>query len=513
MDDRRIVMGLLFFPRGGSAQVTRYLAAALERAGWVTSLVAGSLGSPGEGTHAATFFGGIDLHPLDYTPAVRAHETGGSAIAAPVPLHPSYEDRVGAPDPVLAAVDPARARHLASVWEQPFRAGGADRAALFHLHHLTPQLDLVVARWPGTPLVVHLHGTEIKFLQAVEARHDVARRLGRTLATMPAVPAEGGLDTTGLDRDGLEVLGSTRWPQWRHGEFWLGHLRRQAVAADHLVVVSPPDRTTAISLFGVDESRVTAVPNGVDVRRFRPLPLTDPARRGLFRRWLVDDPRGWDEGGTPGSVAYGEADLDRLLGNDGSTTVLVYVGRFTWAKRVPLLMRAFSRARDRASRPLSLVVWGGHPGEWEGEHPVTVARQVGDDGIFFTGWRGHTDLPEGLAACDALVMPSVDDSFAQTALEAMAVGRPVLATRSGGFPSMINLDASRPTGWLVEPDDVEALADAMVEIAERPAQLRDRGEAALAHARGHLSWEGRVSAIEEVYERARAHHPQRGPAA
>ncbi len=506
MSRGRVVMGLLFFPRGGSAQVTRYLAAALERSGWAISLVAGSLGLPGAGTHAPTFFGDFELHPLDYTAAVAAHGAGGSALAAAVPLHPSYEDRVGAPDPVLAAVDPATAVRLASVWEAPFRDAGADRADLFHLHHLTPQLDIVARRWPGTPLLAHLHGTEIKFLQAVEARRDLAARLGRTLA-------EAG-DLDGVDPDAVEpqdraVLRTTRWPQWRHGEFWLAHLRRQAALADHLVVVSPPDRATAISLLGLEASRVTAVPNGVDVDRFRPRSMDAEQRRARFRHWLVQDPKGWDEAGGTGSVAYREADLDRLLGAGGATTVLVYVGRFTAAKRVPLLVRAFSRARARTTRPLSLVVWGGHPGEWEGEHPVTVARQVGADGLFFAGWRGHTDLPEGLAACDALVMPSVDDSFAQTALEAMAVGRPVLATNSGGFPSMINLDPNRPTGWLVEPDDLEALAEAMVRIAERPDERLERGAAALAHARDHLSWEGRVGAIEQAYESARDHHGRR----
>lgn len=505
----RVVMGLLFFPRGGSAQVTKYLAAALEGSGWSVSLVAGSLGAPGASTHAPTFFAGLDVHELDYTPAVQAFLAGGSALTAPVPMHPSFEDRSGAVDPVLAAVDPDLAGHLASVWEAPLHAAGAGQTDILHLHHLTPQLDAAVGHWPETPVVAHLHGTEIKFLEAVEARRDVARALGRTLATMPA--ADAGLDTTHLDPQQLEVLRTTRWAQWRHGDFWLAHLRQQAAAADHLVVVSPPDRTTAISLLDVAPARVTAVPNGVDVDRFRPRPLTADERRARFRRWLVEDPQGWDEAGGPGSVAYGEADLDRLLGVDGTTTVLMYVGRFTAAKRVPLLVRAFARARAKAQRPLSLVVWGGHPGEWEDEHPVPVARGVGADGIFFTGWRGHEDLPEGLAACDALVMPSVNDSFAQTALEAMAVGRPVLATRSGGFPSMINLAPDRPTGWLVAPDDVDDLAETMVELVERPDERRGRGHAALAHARDHLSWAGRVSGIEQVYDLARREHGRRQP--
>jgi hypothetical protein len=65
-----VVSALFFFPRGGSAQVTRSLARALPAAGWQPTLAAGSLGQPGEPTHAASFFAGIDVHGLDYSPAL-----------------------------------------------------------------------------------------------------------------------------------------------------------------------------------------------------------------------------------------------------------------------------------------------------------------------------------------------------------------------------------------------------------------------------------------------------------
>ena len=502
-------MGLLFFPRGGSAQVARYLAVALGGAGWDVSVVSGSLGAPGEETHAPTFFGDVALRQVDYSPALATFEAGGSALEAPVPLHPSYEDREGAPDVVLSAVDPALQDHLSAVWRQPLADAGADEAQLFHLHHLTPQHDAARARWPHVPLVAHLHGTEIKFLEAIEARRALAATLGTTLVGMPEAVAGGSVATGGLDEAALDLLTTTRWDQWRHGEHWAAHLRRQAAAADHLVVVSPPDRATATTLLGVPAASVTDVPNGVETDRFHPRPAPPEARRASFRRWLVEDPQGWDASGVPGSVRYREHDLDHLLGPDGETTVVIYVGRFTDAKRVPLLVRAFAIARHRSRRPLSLVVWGGHPGEVEGEHPVTVAREVGEQGIFFAGWRGHEDLPAGLAASDVLVMPSVNDSFAQTALEAMATGLPVLATLSGGFPSMINLDPARPTGWLVPPDDPEALADALVTVVDDPDEVRRRGRAALDHARAELSWAGRVAGFEHAYAAATERHARR----
>jgi D-inositol-3-phosphate glycosyltransferase len=211
-------------------------------------------------------------------------------------------------------------------------------------------------------------------------------------------------------------------------------------------------------------------------------------------------------------VSYREPDLDRLLGPDGEATVLIYVGRFTATKRVPLLVRAFARARARFERPASLLVWGGYPGEWEDDHPVVVADEVGADGIYFVGWRGHSDLPDGLALCDALVMPSVNDSYPQAPLEAMAVGLPVIATRSGGFPSMINLDPADPTGWLVPPDDLDALADTLVEAINRPDELARRGTAALAYARTELAWSRQVVQFERAYELARERRATTGSA-
>lgn len=495
-------MGLQFFPRGGSAQVARYLLHALDDAGWRTGLAAGSLGRPGEETNARTFFGRPDVHAVDYSPAVAAFEAGSGSFGATDPMHPSYEDRADVADGLLAAVAPNRAAQLAASWTSPFACAGIDQAEVVHLHHLTAQHDVVAQRWAHVPVVVHLHGTELKFLEAVDERVDVARALGHSLATMGWAAAEHRFDVGPLDDRQREILATTRWAEWRHGEHWRARLTNQAQSADHLITVSPPDRITALSLFGVEPSRITAIPNGVETDRFAPRHVDAATRRARFRRWLVEDPQGWDTSNRPGSVAYTEADLDRLLGPDGDHAVMIYVGRFTDAKRVPLLVRAFDSARRRSRRPVSLVVWGGHPGEWEGEHPVDVARAVGDDGIYFTGWRGHHDLPDGLAVSDCLVMPSVNDSFAQTALEAMAVGIPVLATISGGFPSMINLDPAQPTGWLVPPDDLDALAAAMVHLAGHPADVARRGSFALAHARAELSWSGRVPAVEATYARA-----------
>jgi D-inositol-3-phosphate glycosyltransferase len=509
MDQGGIVMGLLFYPRGGSAYVVRYLSPALIRAGWSVSLAVGSLGVSGDETHAPTFFNGLDVHFLDYTDAVHTFETGGDAFAARLPMQPSYEDRPGVPDAVLASVPPELVGHLSAAWEAPMRAAGADRAKVFHLHHLTPQLDAAHRCWPQVPLVVHLHGTELKLIEAISERVAIAARFGETLATMPAAATKLADSARGPDAAQLETLRTTRWSSWRHGEFWAARLQQQAKLADHLITVSDENRDAVISMLGIEPSHVTAISNGVDIERFRRRPHTPSSRRATFRRALVEDPQGWTENGPPGTLAYTESDLDRLLGPDGDATVLVFVGRFLAFKRVPALIRAFARARSRFRGPGSLVIWGGHPGEWEGEHPAAVAQEVGTDGIYFAGWRGHDDLPDGLAACDALMMSSVDDPFPQAPLEAMAVGLPVLACRSGGLLSIVNVDPKRPTGWLVPPDDPDALTDMLTTIVNDPAEIARRGANALAHARADLSWNGRVPSFESAYAQASERHRKR----
>ena len=179
----------------------------------------------------------------------------------------------------------------------------------------------------------------------------------------------------------------------------------------------------------------------------------------------------------------------------------MFVGRFLRFKRVPLLIRAYARARPHFDCDAPLVIWGGAPGEWEGEHPHDVAREVGiDRDVFFVGWRGHDELPLGLASCDALVAPSVDEPFGQVYLEAMACERAVVATTTGGPPSFINLDAAAPDGWLVTPDDEQALAQAMIAIVNAPDERRARGASGLEHVREDFAWSAVAERFVEVYE-------------
>jgi Glycosyltransferase Family 4 len=160
-----VVSALFFFPRGGSAQVTRSLARALPHAGWQLALAAGSLGRAGDLTHAASFFAGVDVHPLDYSPALECAQP----LAAQVPFPPSFEDRPDAPDRVFAAVDDAAYERLVAAWIELLARAGAGRADLLHLHHLTPANEAAARAFPSVPVLGQLHGTELAMLRLIEA--------------------------------------------------------------------------------------------------------------------------------------------------------------------------------------------------------------------------------------------------------------------------------------------------------------------------------------------------------
>ncbi len=502
---RRVTMGLLFYPRGGSAQVVRYLAKALERTGWTTALTCGSLGEPGERTHAESFFAGLEVHAADYRPALAAYEQGRDPLAEPVPMHPSFEDRPDVPDRILGAVEPRIGEHLAAAWEPLLAAAAEHDPEVLHLHHLTPIHEAASRRLAGLPLVTHLHGTELKMVDRAGVLDRLARDLGTDLPGMADRAERGDLPAVAeVASDQRDLYAATRWQNWRHAPHWVSEMKRWAAGSDRFVVISPHDRDEVGRLLDVDPARTEWIPNGVDLSRFDRTETTAEERTARWRRWLVEEPQGWSEGGAPGSVAYSEEDLEAFVDpqTGAAAPVLLFVGRFTEVKRIPLLIRAYARAKPRLERPAPLVIWGGFPGEWEGEHPHTVAIQEGVDDVFFLGWRGHSQLGEGLACSDVMVMPSINESFGQVFVEAMACGVPVIAANAGGPPSFINVDSAWPNGWLVEPDSLESLTEAIVEAVNDPGARAERARNGYEVTRRDYSWDTLAERTAAVYEDA-----------
>jgi glycosyltransferase involved in cell wall biosynthesis len=262
--------------------------------------------------------------------------------------------------------------------------------------------------------------------------------------------------------------------------------------------VPPGAEAEAALLLGVERAKLRGLPSGVELERFAPRPLAGEERLALWRRWLVERPRGWDQSGRPGSIAYADEELAPFRTGD---TVFVYVGRYTAVKRLPLLISAHARAVERLGRPAPLVLIGGHPGEWEGEHPLATARRIGNRQVFLAGWRPHDELPQALNAADALVLPSVAEAFGLVLVEAMACGLPVIATRAHGPAEIVG---DRGSGWLIPPDDEDALVDALLAATTDRRERLARGRRAQADSRRY-DWAAIAPRFASLYEQLLAH--------
>src|SRR5437588_2809474 len=277
-----VVMGLMFFPRGGSAHVTRSLARELARLGCKVTIVCGSLPIPGRPGDAREFFAGLDVRPVDYTAALDAEDP----LWADPPMHPSYEDRPDAPDRVFAKVDDETYEHLVAAWMRALSDAGAAQADILHLNHLTPLNEAAARIAPHVPVVGHIHGTELLMLEAI---------------------AQGA------------PMG------WAHAEAWAERMRRWASACQRLVVLSATQMERMQKLLPIDPSKCLVMPNGFNPDYFD---RHEVDRIALWQSLLVEYPRGWHPGGEPGSVAYTVDDIAPFAHGPA----LLYVGRFTEVK-------------------------------------------------------------------------------------------------------------------------------------------------------------------------------------
>lgn len=196
-------------------------------------------------------------------------------------------------------------------------------------------------------------------------------------------------------------------------------IRSALRGASAAIAVSRPMLHALVTL-GAHPDRVKLVPNGVDRRLFQPRNRSNARKR---------------------------------LGLPEQGKLLLFVGRIEREKGLDELLTAFHQITTKLPEPISLVFVG------EGSQSDRLARQTkGDSRILLAGARPPDDVAHYLAAADALVLPSWAEGTPNVVLEALAAGRPVVATHVGGIPDVVQHDR---TGLLVPPRDVIALASAM----------------------------------------------------
>jgi N-acetyl-alpha-D-glucosaminyl L-malate synthase BshA len=222
--------------------------------------------------------------------------------------------------------------------------------------------------------------------------------------------------------------------------------------SDVVTTVSRWLRDETVRLFAPQQD-IRLVANFVDTERFRPRDCSDTRQR---------------------------------LGV-GSDVVLAHVSNFRPVKRVPDAIRVF--ARVASEMPARMLLAGDGPDRPAAEE---LARELGvHDRVQFLGEQERVE--KMLACADLFLLPSRSESFGLAALEAMACGVPVLGTRSGGLPEVVEDGVS---GHLFEVGDVDAAADAALGLLRD----RDRHAAVAAAARTRAAETFAVERVVAEYE-------------
>jgi len=228
--------------------------------------------------------------------------------------------------------------------------------------------------------------------------------------------------------------------------------------ATHVTAVSAAVGDTVAAL-GVPRDRITVIPNGVD------------------------------------AVRFGRMTGDRArLGVNGARTVVGSVGCLAARKDYATLLDALALLAARGHE-FSAVLVGDGP---EREALEQRARSLGlEPRVKFLGER--SDVDRLLPAMDIFVLSSREEGIPNALLEAMAAGRPSVATAVGGTCEVMT---DGETGWLVPARAPESLANALADAIDHPDEARRRGEAARRAAVERMSIEAMVRRHEEFYRRA-----------
>ncbi len=225
-------------------------------------------------------------------------------------------------------------------------------------------------------------------------------------------------------------------------------------AADRLIAVSGPLAQNLAAL-GADPDRISVIPTGFDGSVFTPVP---------------------------------KEKAKALLGLPAGGRILLAVANLVPQKGHQFLLESFG-ALPKTCGDCTLVLVGG--GVLEGKlRAMASALGVGNR-VVFAGPRSHGEIPTWMSASDALVLPSLSEGSPTVIPEAMACGRPVVATRVGGVPDVVR---DGEDGILVAPEDAPALAAAI----ERVLDGRWDSEAIRTHALSY-SWGALAARIADVY--------------
>jgi D-inositol-3-phosphate glycosyltransferase len=199
---------------------------------------------------------------------------------------------------------------------------------------------------------------------------------------------------------------------------------------------------------------------------------------------------------TPGDRAAARARLNlEQWGIAGDDRLLLAVGRIEPLKGLDILIRALAQLNERPlpdGGAVLAIIGGDDRAETDIARLRALAEDLGvADAVYFLGPRPHEALPDFYRAADVVVVPSFYESFGLVAVEAMASGVPVVASRVGGLASTV---ADGRTGYLIAWRCPEPFAE-KIEVLLRNEQLRAALGAGAAERMRTYSWDAVAEAV------------------
>lgn len=241
--------------------------------------------------------------------------------------------------------------------------------------------------------------------------------------------------------------------------------------ADRIIAECPQDEEDLLTLYGACPDKIRLVPCGFDKSELWPVPKPQARRQ---------------------------------LGLDIHEAIILHVGRMVPRKGVDNTVRGFARLVREHGVPARLVVAGGESDEPDprltpeiGRLQQIAAAEGVADCVQFVGRKRRAELKYYYSAADVFVTTPWYEPFGITPLEAMACGTPVIGANVGGIKYSVR---DGRTGYLVPPNDADALGERLAYLLRRPQLRRRFSQQAIERVQQRFTWK-RVSAqIARLYE-------------
>lgn len=256
---------------------------------------------------------------------------------------------------------------------------------------------------------------------------------------------------------GTDIKGYKKDKRYRHIAL------KGAAGAEKIITISDQVHEEVKKYYFTDEDKLKKIMNGVDDKIFKPLDLDRLKVLKKYIKGIKKDP----------------------------PYLITFVGKLTDFKGVDLLIDAAAEYEEKFPGVMTLIIGDGELRSSLKERTEKLELK----NIHFLGNLPQTELPALYSIADISVVPSRLEPFGLVAVEALACGTPVIASRAGGLPDFINDDVGR----LFEMNSSEDLAEKITDALENDDK-KHKGKYAADYALNNFSWHRVIDEVISVYE-------------